>query len=318
MLCSVPLFESLRKKFPDASITLVASPMNYQIFFNEINPFIDEVLVYDKTSVKKISSFFKKLRSKQYQLGIVPSTVAFSRTSHIINYLSGAPIRVGAAVINGKSNKAGYLLNISGKFNWDEERKHQVERNLDIGRQIGCDLPEDKRSIKLSLTEEELEYGKKYIEDNFGSKPIIAMHPGAGKIPNRWDVKNFYRLIKMFHKNGYKNFIITSGKIDRENTLELQKLLDNDNIKYMIPPNGGIRHEAAIIKLVSVYITNDTGMMHVAAGVDAKIVSLFGPTNGFEWAPQDETKIYIQSESGNINDIKIEEVFNKAIEIITK
>lgn len=318
MLCSVPLFESLRTKFPDASITLVASPMNYQILFTEINPFINEVLVYEKRPVRKISSFFKQLRSKKYQLGVVPSTVAFSRTSHIINYLSGAPVRVGAAVINGKRNKAGYLLNISGNFDWDNEHKHQIERNLDIGRLIGCDLHEDSRNIKLVLNKEELEYGRKYIETNFDKEPVIALHPGAGKIPNQWNVKKFFELIKMFSVRGYKNFLITSGKIDKEITNELKSLLESESIKYSIPDNNGIRNEAAILKHVSVYITNDTGMMHVAAGVDAKIVSLFGPTNGYEWAPHDDTKVYIQSESGNINDIKVEDVFNKAIEIISK
>lgn len=318
MLCSVPLFEALRTRFPEVGITLVASPMNYQILFNDINPFIDNVLVYEKSSLRKISSFYKKLRLKKYQLGVVPSTVAFSRTSHIINYLSGAPVRVGAAFINGKKNKTGYLLNVSGVFNWDEERKHQIERNLDIGRQIGCDLPEDKRNIKLVLNKEELDYGREYIETNFDSEPVIAVHPGAGKIPNQWDVKKFFELIKMFSEKGYKNFLITSGKIDKKITNELQSLLDSENIKYSIPPNNGIRNEAAILNHVSVYITNDTGMMHVAAGVDAKIVSLFGPTNGFEWAPHDKTKVYIQSVSEDINDINVEDVFKKSLEIISK
>ena len=43
------------------------------------------------------------------------------------------------------------------------------------------------------------------------------------------------------------------------------------------------------------YITNDTGTLHVAGGVDANVVSLFGPTHGYEWAPVGDNKICIQS-----------------------
>ena len=40
MLCSLPLFKALKKKYPESSITLVASPTNYPIPFKKINPFI--------------------------------------------------------------------------------------------------------------------------------------------------------------------------------------------------------------------------------------------------------------------------------------
>ena len=102
MLCSVPLFASLRKKFPDAHITLVASPINYEILFSEINPYINEVITYDKSGPVSIRKFLKKLRQRDYQIGIVPSTVSVSRTSHIINALSRAKVKVGVKSIDGK------------------------------------------------------------------------------------------------------------------------------------------------------------------------------------------------------------------------
>ena len=50
-----------------------------------------------------------------------------------------------------------------------------------------------------------------------------------------------------------------------------------------------------MLKHTDLYITNDTGTMHVAGGVNANIVSLFGPTHGYEWAPKGDNKVYIQS-----------------------
>jgi ADP-heptose:LPS heptosyltransferase len=88
MLCSVPLFAAIRKRFPDAHITLVASPINYEILFSDINPFIDKVITYRKSPFKNLIEFYKELKNHDYQIGIVPSTVSISRTSHFINFFS--------------------------------------------------------------------------------------------------------------------------------------------------------------------------------------------------------------------------------------
>jgi ADP-heptose:LPS heptosyltransferase len=73
-----------------------------------------------------------------------------------------------------------------------------------------------------------------------------------------------------------------------------------------------------VIKLTDLYITNDTGTLHVAGGVDANVISLFGPTHGYEWAPKGYNKIYIQSPTDNINDITIDMVFKEAVLLLDK
>ena len=320
MLCSVPLFEALRDKFPKSHITLVASPTNYDILFSDINPFIDDVIKYDKTSLGTILRFYKALREKKYQVGIVPSTVSLSRTSHMINRFSGAKIRVGVKSIDGKFNKMEFLLNIKSDFKWDENKLHQIERNLQIGEQIGCSLSAEKAKINIVLSKDELVFGERYIEDNFPEKdkPVIAFHPGAGKIPNRWSVDNFTGLIKSLYEKYHNHILITSGNIDTEITGEVSANLDKHAIPHKILSDTPIRKVGAVLKNCDIYVTNDTGTMHVGGGVGTNVVSLFGPTHGFEWAPRGENNIYIQSSSGNINDITVDEVLDACNNIINK
>ncbi len=319
MLCSVPLFAALRKKFPDAVITLVASPINYEILYSDINPYIDDVIVYRKSTFKELKNFYKELRSKKYDLGIVPSTVSLSRTSHFINYLSKAPIRVGVKSIDGKQNKTEFLLNVKSDFEWDKKRMHQTERNLDVGRQLGIELMEkDKIRTEIKLSDEEKRFGERYIEDNFNdrNKSIIAFHPGAGKIQNRWNVEKFLKLITLLHEKYNNHILITSGSIDKKITDKLKNNLKAKGIQCFILDNTTIRKVAAVITKTNLYITNDTGTMHVGGYVNANVLALFGSTYGYEWVPERENVRYIQSPTDNINDISVEMVFNEACKFL--
>lgn len=321
MLCSVPLFAALRKKFPDAKITLVASPINYDILFSEINPYIDDVIVYNKSTAGHLFNFFKKLRSKKFDLGIVPSTVSISRTSHFINYFSGAKIRIGVKRINELYNNVEFLLNIKSEFDWDKRKLHQTDRNVEIGKQIGCILtPDEIKKVTIKLSTEELYFADDYLKSNFPdkSKKIIAFHPGAGKIPNRWSQDNFVDLIIKLNRTYNSYVLLTSGSIDKEITDSIKKRLSLVNIECTVLENTPIRKVGAVISKTNLYVSNDTGTMHVGAMVNAKVIGLFGPTNAFEWSPVNEQGTFIQSKTKNINDITVEEVYNKAIELIEK
>ena len=162
MLCSLTLYKAVKKKYPEARITLVAAKTNYEIPFFDINPFLDRVLIFDKSSLKTILKFIKDLRSRKYQIGIVPSTIVLSRTSHIINWISGAKIRVGVKSIDGKENKSQKYLNVKSDFIWKDS--HQTQRNLEVVKQIGCDLSlEEINSIKLNFNDSDLDYAKDFI-----------------------------------------------------------------------------------------------------------------------------------------------------------
>jgi len=315
MLCSVPLFAAIRKKYPLAHITLVASPINYEILFSDINPYIDKVITYRKSPFKNLIEFYKELKNHDYQIGIVPSTVSLSRTSHLINYFSGAKVRVGVKSIDGKLNVMEYLLNIKSDFQWETKKLHQVDRNLDVGKQIGCTLSESEKSeVMIHLSKDEKTFSDEYIGNIFPDKNklILGFHPGAGKIQNRWDKENFIDLMKKLYQKYNCYLLMTSGSIDKEITDYIKSRLNQSGIQCTLLENTPIRKLSAVIKKLDLYITNDTGTLHVAAGVDANVISLFGPTHGYEWAPIGKNKIYIQSPTDDINDIPVETVFKNA------
>lgn len=318
MLCTLPLFAAVRNKFRNANITLVASKDNFEILNSEAGNYFDRLLLYDKSTPKSLTKFFRLLRNRKYEIGIVPSTFSFSHTSHLINFISGAKTRVGVKSADGRFNKYEHLLNIKGDFKWDERKLHQIHRNLEIGELIGCNLSDKEfRKIELRLTKEEVRFADEFIKNNFQSgKLIIGFHPGAGKVRNRWSVEKFSELItKLYSENGV-NILITSGPMDKEVVEVLKKLLDEKNINFVNTENVPLRYDSAVISKLDLYISNDTGPMHIANYLRTPVIALFGPTKGYEWGPVFENQKFIQSVSENINDISAETVYNTAISIL--
>ncbi len=319
MLCALPMFAAVRKKFPDAHITLIASPVSYNILKSDANPYLDEVINFNKLTIFHLLRFFTGLYSRKYDIGIVPSTSSISRTSHIINYISGAKIRVGAESVESRVNKSSYLLNIKKKFFWEEKKLHQTERNLDISRIIDCDISaEEKKRVRIYLDKSETEFANKYFEEKFPdkSKPVIAFHPGAAKIQNRWNADNFIKLMVLLYEKYNAYLCMTSGPMDKEITGHIKSELTKFNIPCEVIEKTPIRKESALLEKTTLYISNDTGMMHVASYVNANVIGLFGPTKGYEWGPINERGHYIQSVSDNINDITVDTVFNYSKSIL--
>jgi len=319
VMVSVPMYYALKKKYPDSRITLLASPTNYPIPFFDINPYLDEVVSFEKSSLKNQIDILKYLKSKKFQIGIVPSTIRLSVTSHIVNFLSGIKYRIGVNSIDNKKNPARFMLNIKKDFYWNNNKTHQLIRNLEIIEQIGCKINlSEALSIKFQFNGEEKETIKT-LNNYFGErKIIIGLHPGAGKKENIWKTKNFIELIKCLKEKLNCNFLITIGSTDEEIYNELIPAINKEKIKYFVCKNLPIKQLASFINQCDLFISNDTGVMHIAGWTDVKLISLFGRTIGFEWAPLGKNKFFIQSKSEEIDDIEIEDVFKLAIKILQR
>ena len=64
---------------------------------------------------------------------------------------------------------------------------------------------------------------------------------------------------------------------------------------------------AALISKSDLFISNDTGIMHVAGSTDTPQISIFGPTNPFNWAPIGNNKYFIRK-SELIDDVSVQDV----------
>jgi heptosyltransferase-2 len=317
MLCASPMMRSLRSFYPDAHITLVtkSSTAFEQVFKHNEKEIADEVKSFEY-GFENFMNLIKELRERKYDLAVVPSTVVFSATNHLIAYYSKAPIRAGVSSFNGTDNKTGFLLNVKNIFLWDSRKVHQIERNLDVIRQIGIQ-PEEKH-IRITFNEENLKFADEFRSQNFPEgKMIVGFHPGAAKPGNVWEPARFAELAYLLHQK-YDAFIFLSeGPADSWYVANMIRILKTKyGIDKISKHHGKLMDNMGIIKLLDLFITNDTGIMHLAEACDVPVIALFGPTHAFEWGPLGTNKVSIQSTGDDINNISVERVYEVCEQLI--
>lgn len=315
MLCAVPLLRALRSRFPSAQLTLMASPVNYDVMDNL--RYVNQVLRFDKREYTKagprgfrrLLGFIKDLRRSRFDLVLVPSTVSTSFTSDMMAFLTGAPLRIGVGSVDRKENPSGFFFNLPIHTQWAASpHKHQTLRNLEVGVPLG--LMCDDLTLEITLREAEVVEAKSWLNSRIrGHAMAIALHPGAGKVPNRWPTERFARVAEALSGEFDAGIFVTCGPMDR-NVVDM--LIRIVSVPVEVVENQHIRRVASCLRQMDLLISNDTGIMHVGAAVGTPVLSLFGPTDPEQWAPIGGRNRYIAGRGDRIDTIAIEEVLESA------
>ena len=314
MLATVPLFRAIKEKYPECEITVIASQTNYRAL--EKNPFVDRLFVFEKNKIfnSEYRTSLRKILKDKYDVSIVPVTVAISNTSCIFAALSDAKIKIGPKSLSGKNNSLKKLFNYRINLDWRKYPDAHVSDFIqDIVRQFGIST-RDFSSIVI-FNNEDRNYAKDYIKSlgKQDNELLIGLHIGAAKPQNRWSLDKYIKLIGMLNEKYNAKFYLTGSDADKEQ-LDYMKQNCSTQVGFYIT---GISFLAAIIEKSSLFITNDTGVMHVAGTLRTPQISLFGQTNPFNWAPVGENKYFIRK-SELIDDISVDDVFKLAQFILDK
>ena len=291
------------------------SPFNYPGLIK--NKFIDRLFIFNKTKLLHPSHFktFRNLIKEDYDVVVVPVVVSVSFTSNLIAGLSNAKIKIGPSSLDGKINRSAYFFDRRVDIDWRTHPDSNVsERSLDIVRPFGITTKNYKSEITFDESDKKIaeEYISKLKKQS--DEILIGLHVGAGKVPNRWSLLKFAELISRLNQSFKAKFYLTGSTLDVE---DINFLKDKINFKVGEFIDRPIPAVAALISMSNLFISNDTGIMHVAGTTDTPQISIFGPTNPLNWAPIGKNKFFIRK-SELIDDVSIEDVFNLAEKILNR
>ncbi|MDA2909721.1 lipopolysaccharide heptosyltransferase II [Nitrospiraceae bacterium AH_259_D15_M11_P09] len=276
---SEPALSAVRKLFPSAEITWLAKPAIAELF--QGHPACDKVVVYEDrgrhSGITGKWALAETLRGQRYELAILLQN-AFEAA--MLAFLSGIPRRFGYATDGRK-----FLL--SDPVVKPTTTRHQVDYFLDMLRPLGVEGPASAPQLYLTA-QEEREMEQRLAQFGIGEADcLVGLNPGSiyGGA-KRWLPDRFAETAdRLVRESGAKRIRVVIVGARGEETLG-QAINERMAAKpIVLSGRTSIRQLMAVIKRCSLFITNDTGPMHIAAAFSVPVVAIFGPTDWRTTAP---------------------------------
>lgn len=283
-MLTTPAISALRKNFPETRISVLAKPYVGEIFKG--NPDIDEIISYEGSGIRQKLRLIKELRKKGFDLAVLFQN-AFEAA--IIALLSGIPRRLGYS-----TDGRGFLLRPSVPIKAETLNRHQVDYYLGLLSEAG--LKTDRGPLVLRLNERERFWAVYFLKKNGWNEgeKLAGINPGATYgSAKRWYPERFAALADRILKEGVK-VIIFGGPSETSIVEEIKNRMVS--IPILVAGSTSIRELASLIERCSVFVSNDTGPMHMAAALKVPVVALFGSTDPNATAPLGEGHRVIQKE----------------------
>lgn len=309
VLCTVPLLRALHKRFNLDELAVVVSPGNIDALRG--SKYVTTLVNYDKLSFYKKPSLFLKFcmeLRRGYDVLLVPSNVSISLTNDVMAFFIKAATKIGPRSLGDRPNKTSTVYDVSVDLQWEGKISHQYHRNMEVSVPLGIQPMEEDKELEYNIDETLLSDANSFVRvAGIGSSLKIAVHAGAGKASNRWNVLNFAKLSELLHDGLNAELYFTEGSFDHEVVEHLTNLI---KVPFVRVRSKTISFVAALLKQMDYVITNDTGIMHLAAAVGTPTLSLFGPTDPLQWAPLGKSHRFVLGKGGDINSIPLDKVFN--------
>lgn len=267
VLLSTPVIKALRDAWPYAYIAMIVSPYAKEIV--EGNPFLDEVIIYNKDgkhrSALRTIKFALNLKKKKFDLAVILHP---TNRVHLVSFLAGIKRRIGY------DRKLGFLLTDKIKHSKQLGEKHEVEYSLDLVRYLGI-MPEDKNLFMPIKPASEVWVEELFKQEKIGqTDKLLAIHPGASCLSKVWPSERFADVADRLTQNyGFKVLIISGAK-DIALAQNVMKNMHHPVIN--LAGKTSVSQLASLLKRCQLFISNDSGPVHIASSVGTPVISIFG------------------------------------------
>jgi len=314
VVMSLPALRAVREKFPHARITVAAGTPSSQIV--ELSGYADEIIAVDRValrdgfiplSIVRIWNVIKDIRRRDFDFVI--DLHSFSETN-LMGFLSGAANRLFA---RRPGRSLDFLANFNPKppVDRNDPDQHLVDRYLDVLKPLGiadvARIPvmtpraKDNRGIDAMLKKAKAESGT----------PLVGLFPGAGHPGRAWPLDKWGGLADFLLRNDGVRPVVFIGPEERAGAQEMRRLFPSATIFLEKLSIGEL---AAAQARLAVFVSNDTGPVHIAAAVGVPIVVLIGRPTPHAYIPVANSKRLIFSEG--VHTISVEEVYAATREML--
>ena len=273
LLMSLPALHDLRAALPRARIRLAVGRWSEEVA--RAAP-VDEVLVWSAPWVGRAHEGAepfgqlllraRALRSAGLELAL---DLQGDVRANLLLLASGARRRVGYANTGGGALLTS-VVPLDETVSWVEQNRRAVGQAL--GRPPGaarCDAlgPVD-RDFAARLFEN-LRLGQR--------GPVIGIHPSGGRLVKQWPVERWAELAASLERRFDAEFVFTGSQVDQPLAQQLARACRR--LSFDLAGKLGARETLAVIERLDLFLSPDTGPMHMACAVGTPSLAVFGPSD---------------------------------------
>ncbi len=285
-LLLLPVIRSIRRSHPGWRLVMVATRVNMPAL--EGCRDLDEVLEFDYGIFWRPLGFLRFMARLWRTRAVVALDFdQWLRISPLLCLLSGARKRIG---FRTRGQYRHYL------YTGVVERtglRHEMDRFFDIAARIGVERTEGDRDIAFDPGEEaSREAGRVLTGLGVGGKYAVV-HPGCRGQgwQRRWPEKRYGEVVDHLAGAGY-DVILSVGPGEEEIGQAVLKAARSAPKALPVQP---VRVLAAVLKGAGVFVSGNTGIMHLAAAVGAPVVALHGAVDPGQWGPVSRRSVVVRS-----------------------
>jgi heptosyltransferase-2 len=273
---SLPALRALREAFPTAKITILAKPWVADLYGRE--PFCDRLIPYTASTLRDKFEAGRALQSEKFDCAILLQN-AFEAAA--VAFVARIPERVGYA----RDGRTALLTQAIAVPKRGEIPGHERFYYLELLRRAGiiASMPEND-AIRLEGAAEARTSGRELLRAAALGDAVIGVSPGAAYgTAKRWLPERFAAAATAVAKQGGATVAIFGSKDERE-------LCDSVARAVGVPVKNfaGETSLGAFIEMAAacrVYLTNDSGAMHIASALGVPTVAIFGATDDVGTGP---------------------------------
>ena len=285
-ILTIPAVDSIRTTYPQAHIAVLAKPWVADIY--KLFTSIDEVIIYENEydNALGVLRLARRLKKKKFDLAILLQNAI---EAAIMSCAAGIPLRAGY-----NSDGRGILLTHRVQRNREIQKLHQIDYYLEMVKALGCVSVNKEMHLETRINRHDAQRVlQEHIPDT--KKEIIGIAPGATYGPaKRWFPERFAEVADKIASMFNCQIILLGGKSDWDAAEDVRRFAQTSFLNLAGKTN--LKEAVYLISQCRLFISNDSGLMHIAGSLNIPTIAIFGSTNPQTTSPAGNQSIVVHQE----------------------
>lgn len=282
VLCTEPAMRALKECNPNSRVTLLTTRRGARAA--SLCASVDEVILFDAPWVKDgddsegpkrfgEEALVASLRERGFDAAVIFTPFDQSALpAALLVRMAGVPLALG----HSRENPHGLLTHWVPEIEPSKIVRHEVRRQLELVAHVGCFAADERIRVEVSGHARE-RIDRLLFERGLKGREFILAHPGAGSVSRRYPAEKFGRAVAEVAGDWGVSVVVTGLEAERD----LVETVGRESAPYFAAAFTDLSSDelAELIARAKLVVSNNTSVVHVAAGRGTPIVDLYALTH---------------------------------------